>query len=69
MNDTKTAMRVAYLPVNQCWTVAWVDAIIDIDNIHLWPDRKALVRALHGKGLSVARDGAISVDRREESLR
>lgn len=58
----KTALRVAFLPINQAWIVAWgMDGMIDIDNVKLWPERKDLVKALDAKGLTVARDGSISI--------
>ncbi len=64
MNNTKTAMRVAFLPVNQAWVVAFgQDGLIDLDDVRLWADRRDLVLALADKGLAVARDGSISVER------
>ena len=63
MNNTKTAIRVAYLPTNQAWVVAWGESLIDLDDVRLWAERKDLVGALRGKGLAVARDGSIVVER------
>lgn len=65
-SKTKTAMRVAFLPANQAWIVAWgKDGMIDLDDVRLWPERKDLVKALASKGLVVARDGSISIVRSE----
>ncbi len=63
MTTTKTSMRVAFMPTNQTWVVAWGLSLIDIDHVKLWPERSDLVRALQDKGMSVGRDGAISIER------
>ncbi len=48
-------MRIARLPVNQCWVVLFGDSIIDLDGQRLFNDLDDLKWVLRLKGLKVVR--------------
>jgi hypothetical protein len=48
-------MRIARLPVNQCWVVLFGDSIVDLDGQRLFNDLDDLKWVLRMKGLKVVR--------------
>jgi hypothetical protein len=48
-------MRIARLPVNQCWVVLFGDSIVDLDGQRLFNDLDDLEWVLRMKGLKVVR--------------
>ena len=48
-------LRLARLPVNQCWVVLFGDGIVDLDGQRLFNDLDDLKWVLRTKGLKVVR--------------